>query len=217
MMNMNLGFLPKPIRYSWQRFTVKHLVWDFDGTLYQSNTIGEALEVEYWKLLRKYLPKAKLNDFRELAAQHPSWGALVSHYSSMSEAEVNTYVDAKVEIDAYITPDPNIVETVTNRLAHYTHGILSNSVESRIITGLKKLGFKLTKKEPYGPFKYIIDRNTINKSKPHPDTFAAVRAITQAPSHHHLMIGDSHHHDIEPAEKLGFHALHIQDLSKWVG
>lgn len=186
---------------------IEVLVWDFDGTLYESESLFEVYQNAYFTFIQKQLKrKITFADFLELSDKNGSWSKAASVLLNLPEIKVNSLVNATVDKIAHIKPDSSIVNLL-QKLEGYTHIILTNSRENEVLSGLQKIGFKRTKKG-IRPFVKIFSADT-GVIKPNRDSFLQVTAYTQLPAHKHLMIGDSQAMDIEPAKALGFHALHV--------
>lgn len=198
--------------------SVKVIVWDFDGTLYKSKRLIEAYEKEYFDYTKSKSNNKSLTiaEFRKLVRDHGSWMNASSFVTNIRDIEIANYVDRRVKKANYIKHNKGMVNLICN-IKNCQHVILSNASKKDIIDGLKKIGF-IKSKDGFLPFKAILSREN-HVEKPKIFSFKQVQKITKLPPQKHLMIGDSIREDIEPAKKIGFQALHIDEaeiiLQKW--
>ena len=194
--------------------TVKWLVWDFDGTLWSDEGIGKKLETEYRNFLQEKLGQpVSSEEFRRLTGVCGSWSAAAEKLTKIPEIEVLDIIDERFDVTRYLAKEPQIVELVLG-LNNYKHLILSNSKKERIIKGLMKIGFQNVNHQHYYPFEAIFDRKKTKFLKPNQKIYQIICNYTKAPKYAHLAIGDSIHHDIEPARKYGFRAIHVDKFLK---
>lgn len=196
------------------RSTIKYIVWDFDGTLYQSKKLGHDLRIAYYKLAKTKKPKLTFKIFDLYVERFGSWSAAASKISLIPEEVVLDKIDAKIYKYKYIRSNLNLVNIIESTKNQYHHLILTNSTYQEVILGLNKIGFDTSISEK-GPFEKIFARDTTNHLKPNPEFYKEVLKFTKISKFRHIFIGDSYSHDIEPARSLGFQALPIWELSKF--
>jgi len=190
---------------------VRYIVWDFDGTLYQCRNLELALEAKYFHYYRERCETISLPAFKKLSDYHGSWSTVIARHLKTSEYKIINAVERKFNKAQYVVRNDSIVQLV-NSLSDYQHIIFSNSSKRQIIQGLKNIGFSKATRDNPKPFLLIIDRHAMMSIKPHPHSFQFLLKQTKAKPYQHLIIGDSWHHDIIPAKKYGFQAIHISEL-----
>lgn len=194
-----------------KRKAITHLIWDYDGTLYQNPEVGSYLRQVYFKAAQSVIPRLTSSKFDLLTQEHGSWSSVIAHFTHRTEIEVIEEVEASTDKTAYITPNPEIV-SLFHHLPNHTHIIFSNSEKSQILKGLKKIGFTQISKKDHQPFKLIIDRHLTHLLKPDPQAFQIAHSLIKQPKYRCLMIGDSERHDIAPAKAFGYHAIYPHEV-----
>lgn len=203
-----------PLLLNWRlRNRIRFIVWDFDGTLYQSQEIGDKLKEAFFQLSHLKNPSLTLKKFDSLSRQYGSWSAAASVLTSTSEFDLLAKVDRLVIKTRYLTPNPPIVNFIESTKLRYKHLILTNSTYQEIVSSLPLVGFNV-QSDILGPFEAVFSRDLTHKLKPHPDLFLQILAFTQTPKSSHLFVGDSLSHDIQPALSEGFNAVPIWELPK---
>jgi FMN phosphatase YigB (HAD superfamily) len=193
------------IRKVFLRASIKYIIWDFDGTLYQSEKLGHDLKHCF------YLLSGSSASFEKTSKNLGSWSAAAAKITSISEFTILNQVDKKINKVKYLKPNPKIVKFIEFTSKRYRHLILSNSTTSEIISCLPAIGFD-TSHSPTGPFEKIFGRNTTKILKPDSRLFSLLTNYTKTATRGHLFIGDSMAHDIKPALASGFHATPIWEL-----
>jgi HAD superfamily hydrolase (TIGR01549 family) len=187
------------------------IIWDFDGTLFQSKDLAIELEDAYRKYLEKYkMQKIPIQTFRRLSTMYGSWSKSVSVLTYTPEIQVITAVDDSIDKLKYIHKNEEMVK-MFKKLKKFKHIILTNATKTYVIKGLSKIGFS-SSFDNLSPFEKIIDREDMDCLKPDQKAFKYVHEFTQLPKFRHLMIGDSYEHDILPARVYGFFAAHIREI-----
>lgn len=191
------------------------IIWDFDGTLYDPSEIIEPLRNVYFNIYKKKINnELTLEKFENETKKSGSWSALVSKKIGISEKILTDIIDKKFPKHKYIQKNLSLVNKIES-LTQYRHIILSNSNTKEVSSCLNKIGFKNKEKKGFYPFSNIIGRDQYLHMKPEPDGFKLVQRITRHPMICHLSIGDSFHHDLEPAKKLGMQELHISEIDSY--
>lgn len=212
--NLMKSALTKLIQKHLIERTVKWLIWDFDGTLWSDERISKKLEAEYRNfLLEKLEQPISSEEFKRLTDIYGSWSAATEKLTKIPEIEVLDIIDERFDVTRYLTKNPQIIELVLG-LNNYKHLILSNSKKERIVKGLVKIGFQNINHQYHYPFETIFDRKKTKSLKPNQKIYQIICHYTKAPKYAHLAIGDSIHHDIEPARKYGFRAIHVDKFLK---
>ncbi|MCC6711044.1 MAG: HAD family hydrolase [Candidatus Pacebacteria bacterium] len=209
--------LLKKIKNIIKRKLVRVIVWDFDDTLYINSQVGEALKKGYYNYLNKNLnKKISTKEFDQLIKQHGRWSKAVAKKLNKKELDVINYVEEKVDKSKLLKPNKKLVKQL-EKLNSYQHLILSNTPKAELEKCLKKIGFKKNKKLVFSPFTKIIDCNETKSLKPNLAPFKKVLTETKLFPKMILMVGDSYKNDIEPAKKLGFQAILVDELKDFLG
>ncbi len=194
-----------------QRLITKYIIWDFDGTLYQNEQLGNDIK-------KFFLNKAIAHDslitetqFDKLSDTHGSWSSAVSHLNGTDEMKILSECSQKVRKVLYMREDKRIVNLIEKKLSKYHHLIFTNSTHSEVTECLDKIGFDQK------TFTKIFSRDTTKILKPDPKIYSLITAFTQSPKIQHVFVGDSQKHDITPSIKMGFPAIPIWEIEKLFG
>lgn len=186
------------------RNSVTCIVWDFDGTLYTSSALADALYAAYERVYAKYAKRGVVT--LDAASQRAgSWSRAIADVSGRDEYQVLADIDRRVDYSKFVRPDPAIPDLI-RRLSGYRHFIMSNASLDQITGSLPKIGLSSRM------FECIADRNMLKYLKPDKRAFDCMLRITGEEKKKHLMIGDSEIHDIIPARQFGFYAVHRDRL-----
>ncbi len=208
------NFFLKKLPISLRRKLISTIIWDFDGTLSQSTSLGVELENKYREFLsRKLRRNISSKEFSSLTNTYGSWSKTVEVLTNIKEDDVITSVDDSVNKLKFIKKNEETVN-LFSLLKSYRHIILTKARKDYVKKGLIKIGFSPTINFP---FENIIDRHDTGFLKPHLEAFKYVHTYTKELKIRHVMIGDSYQHDVIPALKYGFFALHISELHYLIG
>lgn len=180
---------------------VKVLIWDFDGTLYQSvpQLWKDVREGEYrtianhtgWSHEKTVEEFAKLH---KMTYQSATEVAAVLSGISIAEAavEMEQYFDRR----KYLKRDERLME-LFKKLRQFRHFTLANGMIARQKETLEVLGLSPD------TFEEIVTSETVGFTKPHEAGFRYILAKTKLSPKQHVMIGDREMIDLAPAKKLG--------------
>lgn len=205
------SLIPAFIKRSIFTNLIAYIIWDFDGTLYQSKELADELRKEYVKILKELKNDASEKEFDQQTAQKGSWSAAVANLTGWEENKIINEVERRFDKTLYIPENKDIVRLIS-KLGRYRHIIVSNSTTTQIIEGLKKIGFPDINRNNINPFELIIGRDTMRCLKPDIRFLQKVHSYTGLPKFRHIFIGDSYYHDIAPARKFGFRAIYLKDI-----
>ena len=195
---------------------IKFLIWDFDHTLYINWELGEKLKESFFQYLNQNSEsKVSRKKFERLFSDHRSWSSAVAKTLNEPEIKIINDVEKIFNKSSYLEKNLPLVKQIEG-LNQYRHLILTNSPAQEVKKCLKKIGFSSQQDYDFFPFEKIIDCNLAGELKPSLAPFKKVLDYTQAHPKRHLLIGDSYHHDIEPAEKVGFQAVLVEDLKNYL-
>lgn len=196
-----------------KKFIITHLVWDFDGTLYQSDQIEKKLKKIYFDYINQY-KTINQKKFDQLLDNLGRFSKIASHYLNKSEQQILKEIDLMFSISSLLKKNHKMVSWIEG-MTQYQHLILSNSTSKAVKAGLNKIGFNKKPGFEFYPFITIIGRDHLEHSKPHPCAFKKVIEHTQQPKIRHLVIGDSWQDDIHPSKKFGMQAIHVDQISQF--
>lgn len=148
-----------------------------------------------------------MSEFDHISQQLGSWSKAASCITKISEMKILDSVDKKVDKRRYIKKNPAIVKFISNN-PQFHHLILTNSTLKEVTDCLPLIGFKNQ------PFDKIFSRDSTRLLKPDNKIFDQIISYTKSPRLCHLCIGDSIKSDIDPANKFGFQAIPIWEISK---
>jgi len=201
------------LKYFFVRNTIKYIIWDFDGTLYESKKLGHDLQSAFFDIAKKENKNLSLKTFNIAVEKFGSWSTAASRLTSIPELKILDIVDSKIDKTKYLKKNLTLVNQIESTQNQYHHLILTNSTTSEVLSCLKKIGFN-TNNNPSGPFEKIFSRNSTKLLKPNPKIYKKILSFTKAPKFTHLFIGDSLNHDINPAKLYGFQALPVWEKEK---
>jgi FMN phosphatase YigB (HAD superfamily) len=205
--------LQKIINHFNKKFILSHLVWDFDGTLYQSELVGKKLDKAYFDYINHHQATTQ-KQIDHLLNQHGKLSKVANHLLDKSEEQILKEVDSIFIPSSILEKDLEMVSRI-EEMTQFQHLILSNSTLEAVKTGLRKIGFKKRAELEFYPFTKIISRDQLKYSKPHFSAFQAVVNHTKQPKIKHLMIGDSLEDDIYPSKKFGMQSIHVSRIDQF--
>lgn len=204
--------LYKKIKIKLFMHSIKCIVWDYDGTLYndQNRIIGKHLKKAFFKVAKKHKGKLTLKEFEEKTKLLGSWGEAASFYSNTPTIDLLKVISNSFDKEKYIQPNPTIVSLIKSTKDKFSHLILTNSTKKEVLSGLKKIGF--TK----NPFKKIFSRDVTHILKPNDLLFEIIYQNYKLKKKNFLFIGDSLKTDVEPAKKFGFKSIPIWEADHFL-
>lgn len=180
--------------------TVKILLWDLDGTLYQSiPQLSQAMQQAFIKILQQH---KSLDDnqaktlFEETRKIHKSATRSLSALGCGDKVSIIKKIESLVDKASFLKIDHQL-QLVFQQLYYFQHFLLSDSTHQTIIAELEALGLSHT------IFNDIIGVDDIGTTKPDRKFFDYVLKQTGLPPNNHLIIGDRPEVDLLPAKFLG--------------
>ena len=183
--------------------SIKCLVWDVDGTLYQNT---DQLFDDMCQITTEFIVESTSGD-PLVIAEHlkrelevgKTLSQIVEEKYRLSSKSLADVVELRIDRSKYVTSNPQLVQCFEHKLGHIEHVILTNSAQHNAQKVLLALGIQ------QNLFKHFLSLEQLQEDiKPSPRAFAAIHALTDYLPSEHLMIGDSLHHDIIPAKRYGF-------------
>ena len=114
------------------------------------------------------------------------------------ESNIKEFTEMVSSIFKEATAYKNALETVNFLKEHYQVGLITNADNIYLQNSIKKNGFD---------FDFIISSEDARCNKPDDGIFKTAIEVVKIPTHQILMVGDSIVNDIQPARKLGIHAI----------
>lgn len=186
--------------------SVKCIIWDYDGTLYESDEIGVELKKIFYLIAKEKKTNLTLSQFEKKSELLGSWSAASSFYASISEEKILDLSDKKIDKLSFVNENPKLVKFIESTQNKYLHIILTNSTSDDVSLGLKKIGFKKN------TFSKIFSRDTTKLLKPNTEIYKQIQDYTKLKKKNHLCVGDSILCDITTAQQFGFKAVPIWKL-----
>jgi len=212
---------------------IKVLIWDVDGTLYQSPSYYQAIAQNEIGLLAKVKGISKGEAAQLLKEKKKIYKSATKTLVKLGCGDISE-VGRQIEVEdkeRYFKKDPKLLE-VFKKLTQFRHLTLRNGTFKGTIETLKTLGLdelqleRLDQKQKsgtvditdrrdrahlrvgseasFGPFERVFGVvDDFGTVKPDPIVFEKILEYTGLPASQHLMIGDRVEVDLVPAKKLG--------------
>lgn len=216
------------------------IIFDLDGTLYPAN---KDLDRVYPRAAIQLLARRTGRDIPEVEAEFlekkaelgqilkgkPTSTLTLFYFYEVGFAEFENSVNAMIEIEKYIKPDPEAVRTIKKIHDHYPLFLYTTNngkVSDRILNYLDLSGFFPAEKR----FTFsdagnlpLPRKEKLAYVKPGSKGFAHILKMHGASPDRTLMVGDSEVSDMNPARQAGLLTYHITDrqsfyqLPAWLG
>ncbi len=179
---------------------IKVLVWDLDGTLYQSiPALTQAMENAFVSILQQEKKldwqeaEALFNQTRKI---HQGATKSLQALGCGDRVSIIKKIESLVDKASFLRVDPQL-QLVFQQLYSFQHVLLSDTSHQVIIAELEALGLSHT------IFNLILGVDDVGLTKPDRLFFTTVLNQTGLPANQHLMIGDRVAIDLLPAKHLG--------------
>jgi HAD superfamily hydrolase (TIGR01549 family) len=191
---------------------VNALVFDLEGTLYNSKELANEWRSQVFKLIKEKTGKSDeevLKEFlkivEELRGQgfrRPPVSDIVDRMG-ISRSDFYKSIDS-VDASKFLKPDPELRETLEYMKGKWKIAMLTNLSRKSTLNILKALGLDSNLFEP------LITASEMEKGKPDPEPFRRIiKTLSLKPSS--MMVGDSVSSDLAPAKKLGMKAALVSE------
>ena len=195
-------------------YGVRAIVWDVDGTLWQSQAVDKKLLDAHIKFALQYrLPGINKARVFKLFGKSGDWLGLTHKLTDKPRREIISWIEKNVRKSELISPNHGIVNFVEN-FPDLDHYILTNSSLPVTREVLLKLGFQKKLGLEFHPFKKIFNYESTGIFKPNLRCFLAIIRHTGLKPSQHLMVGNSDTQDVKPALASGMKAVHIKRLKE---
>lgn len=184
---------------------VKALVFDLEGTLYNSKELANEWRTQVFKLIKEKTGKSDeeiLKDFLKIVEELKGQGfrrppvSDIVNRTGISREDFYKAIDS-VDASKFLKPDPELRKTLDYMKEKWKLAMLTNLSRKTTLNILKALGLDSNLFEP------LITASEMAKGKPDPEPFKRIsQALSLKPSSI-MMVGDSISSDLAPAKKLG--------------
>lgn len=179
---------------------IEILIWDLDGTLYQSiPELSGKISQAFLKILLEHKnisSEEAIKLLQETKKIYKSSTKSLKVLGCGTTLEIIKQIEVIVKKAQYLKKDPNI-QHVFRELSLFRHILVSDTSHQTIIAELEAIGLSHT------IFELIVGIDDTGTSKPDLSFFKKVIDYTDLPPKNHLMIGDRVEVDLLPAKQLG--------------
>jgi FMN phosphatase YigB (HAD superfamily) len=191
---------------------IKNIIWDVDGTLYQSTPklSNEIYEI-YVDYLAEHKPQLTREEVKNLFAKtHKQIGTSTASMAYLTKKPIKVpgaYIEKHTTKIDYLNKDTKLID-MFNRLVNdfkINNYICRNGTTNNTLLILKKLGLDQikAKKCEFGPFVKVVGVfDQLNTTKPKPEVYEYFTNELGLDPNQTLVIGDRPSVDLLPAKKL---------------
>lgn len=192
---------------------VKALVFDLEGTLYNSKELVNEWRSQVFKLVEEKtglseeeILKEFLKIVEELKGQgfrRPPVSMIVERVGILREDFYKAI--ESVDPSKYVDPDPELRKTLEHMRGKWRLAMLTNLSRKSTLNLLKALGLDADIFDP------LITASEMKKGKPDPEPFRRVIKELSVDPSSIMMVGDSISSDLAPAKKVGMKTALISE------
>ncbi|MEM2143911.1 MAG: HAD family hydrolase [Candidatus Jordarchaeaceae archaeon] len=192
---------------------VKALVFDLEGTLYNSKELTNEWRTRIFKLIKEKTGKSDeeilkeflkiVEELRRQGFRRPPVSDIVDRMG-ISREDFYKAVDS-VDASKFLKPDPELRKTLDYMKGKWKIAMLTNLSRKTTLNILKALGLDSNLFEP------LITASEMEKGKPDPEPFRRISQILCLNPSNIMMVGDSVSSDLAPAKKLGMKTALISE------
>lgn len=180
---------------------IKILIWDLDGTLYQSIPAlsAEILEADYQVVMRHtgWSREKTIEEFHKVfKVKTPSSTLAAAIVAGIPLIDVAIECEQYKDRTKHLVRDEKLV-AMFEKLSGFTHYMLVNGIQEKTREALKVLGLSAD------VLAEIVTSEIVGENKPSEKGFRYILDKTKLPPDQHLMIGDREAIDLVPAKKIG--------------
>ncbi|MCR4329873.1 MAG: HAD family hydrolase [Candidatus Roizmanbacteria bacterium] len=194
-----------------QKSSISLIIWDVDGTLYQSSpNLSEQYRNANKVLFKKWFPNRSevelTQEFLQIKEQTKSSTQALSNMGCGSLVEVEQQLELYLDTKKSIQPNQDLVVFFSKLTDLYParHWAVRNGFTVSTIERLSLIGFEKGQDGLFGPFEKVIGTfDTYQVAKPSQLIFADLLRMANVPAHKILSVGDRAEIELTPAKKLG--------------
>jgi putative hydrolase of the HAD superfamily len=192
---------------------IKNIIWDVDGTLYQSTTkLNNEIYEIYVDYLAEHKPLLTREEVKDLFAKtYKKIGTSTASMAYLTKKPIKipgAYIEKHTTKIDLLNKDTELIK-VFNQLVNdfnINNYICRNGTTNNTVLILKKLGLGLVKAKncEFGPFVKVVGVfDQLNTTKPNPEVYEYFINKLGLNPNNTLAIGDRPGVDLLPAKKLG--------------
>jgi HAD superfamily hydrolase (TIGR01549 family) len=180
---------------------IKHIWWDFDGTLYRMPSDLEDLKYKrryelYSEIVGKPITDELKSEYRKLYERHGSHSAVFIALGKKKDYWQKEH--QSIDLIPYLKPDKKTVSMFHKfREFPYAHSIFTNRKSDHISKILRYLEIDETL------FIHLLTNDDLVHPKPHTEGFERMVTLSKLEPHRLLFVGDRVETDILPAKAVG--------------
>lgn len=194
-----------------QKSSIKLIIWDVDGTLYQSNPeLADQYRRAHKIMFKKSFPlKSEMELFEEfnlIKSQTKSSTQALSNMGFGSLVEVEQQLEQYLETNKFIRLNEKLVSFFSKLTRNYPirHWAVRNGFTDSTYERLSLIGFEKNINSSIGPFEKVIGVfDTYNVAKPSLIIFNDLLRMSNIFPHNILSVGDRIEIELTPAKALG--------------
>ena len=181
---------------------IKHIWWDFDGTLYKMPAEFEQLKYDkrfatYGEIIGEPVTEKLKTDYQELYQKHGSHSAVFMSLGKDKDFWAQKHED--IDLLPYLKPDFKTAEMFRHfAQLPYRHSIFTNRKKSSLKDILNFLDID------FGLFTNIVSSEDLARPKPDPEGYQKAVELSGLAPTQLLYVGDRISADIKPAKAAGF-------------
>ncbi|MEM3586257.1 MAG: HAD family hydrolase [Candidatus Jordarchaeaceae archaeon] len=192
---------------------IKALIFDLEGTLYNSKELTNEWRSQVFKLIKEKTGKSDeeiqkeflkiVEELRGKGFRRPPVSDIVDRMG-ISREDFYKAVDS-VDASKFLKPDPELKKTLDYMKGKWKLAMLTNLSRKTTLSILKALGLEPNLFDP------LITASEMEKGKPDPEPFKRISQILGIDPSYIMMVGDSVSSDLAPAKKLGMKTALISE------
>lgn len=194
-----------------RKSNIKLIIWDVDGTLYQSNPeladqYRRAHEIMFKEKFPLKSERELFEEFNLIKAQTKSSTQALANMGFGSLVEVEQQLEQYLETNKFIRPNEKLVAFFSRLTRNYPirHWAVRNGFTDSTFERLSLIGFEKDSNGRYGPFEKVIGVfDTYQVAKPSIVVFSDLLRMSNVAPHTILSVGDRIEIELTPAKALG--------------
>ena len=184
---------------------IKALVFDLEGTLYNSKELVNEWRTQVFKLIKEKTGKSDdeiLKEFLKIVEELKGKGfrrppvSMIVDRVGIRREDFYKAIES-VDPSKFLKPDPKLRETLEHMREKWRLAMLTNLSRKSTLSILKALGLD---PELFDP---LVTASEMEKGKPDPEPFRRIVERLGLEPSSVMMVGDSVSSDLEPAKRVG--------------
>lgn len=192
---------------------IRALVFDLEGTLYNSKELADEWRVQVFKLVREKTGRSDeeiLKEFIKITKELEGKGfrrppvSMIIERVGITRGEFYKAIES-VDPYKYLQPDPELRKILEYLKSKWRLAMLTNLSRKSTLNILSALGLDSDIFDP------LITASEMEKGKPDPEPFRRITEELGLEPSSIVMVGDSVSSDLEPAKKVGMKTVLISE------